>query len=212
MAIKDGVDLVGALPGLVDPLTIKSHDALCHRKELEKSRDVRARGAAFLGEGGDVRRDSARLGKRRVKAFGVRSDKGAVDKTTIGQVNQKATEQHRVHARRNCQREIGTLGRRRATDIDGDDARGTLLPRLHHPPIEHRVAPSGVRPHKHQEVRLVEILITARHRIRPEGPAVAGDGRRHAQLRIGVDIGGANEALHQLVGGVIIFGEQLAER
>ena len=39
---------------------------------------------------------------------------------------------------------------------------------------------------------------------------MAGDRRRHAQPRIGVDIGRADEALHQLVGDVVVLGEQLA--
>ena len=44
----------------------------------------------------------------------------------------------------------------------------------------------------------------------PKARRVAGDRRRHAQPRIGVDIGRADKALHQLVGDVIILGEQLA--
>ena len=39
---------------------------------------------------------------------------------------------------------------------------------------------------------------------------MAGDRRGHAQTRIGVDIGRADEALHQLVGDVIVLGQQLA--
>ena len=39
---------------------------------------------------------------------------------------------------------------------------------------------------------------------------MAGDRRGHAQPRIGVDVGRADEALHQLVGDVIVLGQQLA--
>ena len=55
----------------------------------------------------------------------------------------------------------------------------------------------------------VEILIAAGHGVGAERAAVAGDRRRHAQPRIGVDIGAADESLHQLVGDVIILGQQL---
>ncbi len=36
------------------------------------------------------------------------------------------------------------------------------------------------------------------------------DGRGHAETRIGVDVGRADVALHQLVGDVIIFRQDLA--
>ena len=39
---------------------------------------------------------------------------------------------------------------------------------------------------------------------------MAGDRRGHAEPRIGVDVGRADEALHQLVGDVIVLGQQLA--
>jgi hypothetical protein len=98
MAIDDRVDLVGALPGLVDPLAIESDDAVSCCPEIEQGRDVGARAAAFFGDGGKVWRNSARRGKRRFEAFGVRSGKGVVDKPAVGQVNQKAAEQDTVHA------------------------------------------------------------------------------------------------------------------
>ena len=101
MAIDNGVDLVGALPGLVDPLAIESDDAVSCCPEIEQDRDVGARGAAFFGDGGKVWRDSARRGKRRFEALGVGSGKGMVDKPAVGQVNQKAAEQNTVHARLN---------------------------------------------------------------------------------------------------------------
>jgi hypothetical protein len=72
------------------------------------------------------------------------------------------------------------------------------------------MAPGGVRADEHDEVGLVEVGIHARHGIGAEGAAVAGNRGRHAQARVGVDVGRADEALHQLVGHVIILGEELA--
>ena len=56
---------------------------------------------------------------------------------------------------------------------------------------------------------LIEVFVVAGHDVGAEGAAMAGDGRSHAQPRIGVDVGRAEEALHQLVGDVIVFGQQL---
>ncbi len=71
------------------------------------------------------------------------------------------------------------------------------------------MAPGRVGADQHQQVGLVEILVAAGHGVRAERAAVAGDRRRHAQARIGIDIGAADESLHQLVGDVIILGQQL---
>ena len=71
------------------------------------------------------------------------------------------------------------------------------------------MAPRRVGADQHQEVGLVEILVAAGHGVGAEGAAVAGDRGRHAEPRIGVDIGAADETLHQLVGDVIILGQQL---
>ncbi len=35
-------------------------------------------------------------------------------------------------------------------------------------------------------------------------------GASHAEAAVGIDIGGADETLHQLVGDIIVFGQQLA--
>jgi hypothetical protein len=72
------------------------------------------------------------------------------------------------------------------------------------------MAPGRVRSDQHDEIGRLQILIALRHDIGSEGAPVACHGRRHAQPRIGVHMRGADEALGQLVGGVIIFGEKLA--
>ena len=72
------------------------------------------------------------------------------------------------------------------------------------------MAPGRIGADQHQKIRLVEIFIAAGHGVGAEGAAVASDRRGHAEPRIGVDIGAADEALHQLVGDVVVFGQQLA--
>ena len=72
------------------------------------------------------------------------------------------------------------------------------------------MTPGGVRPDEDDQIGLVQIGIDAGHGVRAERAAVRGDRGRHAQARIGVDIGRADEALHQLVGDVIVLGQKLA--
>ena len=72
------------------------------------------------------------------------------------------------------------------------------------------MAPGGVGADQHDQIGLLEILVAAGHDVLAEGADVPGDRRGHAQPRIGVDIGGADEALHQLVGDVVVLGQQLA--
>ena len=56
----------------------------------------------------------------------------------------------------------------------------------------------------------LEVLVAAGHHVGAEGAACGRRPRRHAQPRVGVDVGGADEALHQLVGDVVVLGQQLA--
>ena len=112
----------------------------------------------------------------------------------------------------------GAIGRNRSASSPVAVRRGSmttiLAPRsrrfVEHALEQHRMAPGGVRADEHDQVGLVEVLVAAGHRVGAEGAAVAGDRRRHAQPRIGVDVGRADEALHQLVGDVIVLGQQLA--
>ena len=99
---------------------------------------------------------------------------------------------------------------RGAARIDHDELRAALAAVLLHALEQHRMAPRGVRADEHEQVGLIQILVQPRHGVGAERAAMARDRRRHAEPRIGVDIGRAEEALHQLVGDVIILGEQLA--
>ena len=55
----------------------------------------------------------------------------------------------------------------------------------------------------------LDILIADRHGIGTESALVRRHGGGHAQPRVGVDVGAADETFHQLVGDVIILGQQL---
>ena len=105
--------------------------------------------------------------------------------------------------------QIGKLRRRCAARVDRDDARTAPRLRLLGPLKQNRMAPRGVRSDEDDDVGLVEIVIASGHHVRAKGATMASDRRRHAQPRIGVDVGRTEEPLHQLVGDVIVLGQQL---
>ena len=133
----------------------------------------------------------------------------AVEHAVIGEVNQQPAEQRRIGARLQPQEQIVVADGIGPARIDHDHPRAALLLVDEHALVQHRMAPGRIGADQHQKVRLVEIFITARHRVGAEGAAVAGDRRGHAEPRIGVDIGAADKTLHQLVGDVVILGQQL---
>ena len=71
------------------------------------------------------------------------------------------------------------------------------------------MAPRRIGAGEHHEIGGVEISVALRHDVGAERAAVAGDGRGHAQPRVGVDVRCADEALRQLVGDVVVLGQQL---
>ena len=94
--------------------------------------------------------------------------------------------------------------------IDHDDARAARPAIVLHAPEQDGVAPGRIRADQHEEIGLVEVFVAARHGVGAESAAVTGDGRGHAQARIGVDVARAEEALHELVGDVVILRQELA--
>ena len=64
-------------------------------------------------------------------------------------------------------------------------------------------------PSSKQAVGDVDVRIAGRRAVGSEGAVVAGDRRGHAQARVRVDVVGAEEALGQLVDGVVVLGQQL---
>ncbi len=71
------------------------------------------------------------------------------------------------------------------------------------------MTPGCVGADQDDEVSQLQILVTARYQVAAERPLVPGHGRGHAQTRVRIDVGGADETLHQLVSDVVILGQQL---
>ncbi len=106
--------------------------------------------------------------------------------------------------------QVAALAGGRAARIDVDDAHAALGPRRLDALIEDRVAPGGVGARQHHEVGKLQIVVALGHHIGAECAAMAGHGRGHAQARVGVDVRRADEAFRQLVGDVVVLGQQLA--
>ncbi len=136
-------------------------------------------------------------------------DVGVIERKRVGEMREQAAEQRGIHAGRDRQEQVGVFGGRGAPRIDDDQFGAALAFRGNHPLIEDRMTPRRVRADQHDEVGFVDVPVDAGHGVGAESAAMAGNRGGHAQARIGVDIGRAEEALHQLVGDVIVLGEQL---
>ena len=174
------------------------------RATSPSSRPVAAAVAAASGAIARARASAAS------KPVGVRLDVAAVERASVGKKHQQPAEQRGVAAGRDRQEQVGVVARDGAARIDDDELGAAFAAIAHHALVQHRMAPGGVRADEHQQIGLVEIVVAAGHHVLAEGATVAGDRRGHAQPRIGVDVGRADEALHQLVGDVIVLGQQLA--
>ena len=210
MAVDDGVDLVGALRRLVHPLREAGDRIGDGAEQLEEARDIGLRQARGLRGGREVGRDRAGARQRVLETCGMCVDIAIVERVRVGEMHQQPAEQRGVHAGRDAEKQVGVLGGGGAARIDHHDLGAALAPVLDHALEQHRMAPGGVRADEHDEIGGVEIVVGAGHGVGAEGAAMAGHRGRHAQPRIGVNVGRADEALHQLVGDVIVLGQELA--
>ena len=207
VAIDDGIDFVRAARRLVDALRIERHHPLRAREPIEEARDRAGRQIAGVRRFGDGERGL----ERRVETGAMLRNEILIDRAGFGEVAEQSVEQRCVAAGLEGQVQIGAVGAYRAARIDHDEAH--VLPRRpggFDALEKHRMAPGGIGADQHDEVGLLQILVAAGHGIGAEGARMSGDRRGHAQARIGVDIGGADETLHQLVGDVIVLGQKLA--
>ncbi len=134
----------------------------------------------------------------------------SVERPALVDRHQEPVEQRHVGADPQRQMQVRPVAGRGAARIDDDDLRAPRGLRGKCALVQHRVAPGEVGTDEHDQVGLVDILVGARHGVGAEGPLVPRHGGRHAEARIGVDVRGPDEALHQLVGDVVILGQHLA--
>nr|GEU28124.1 hypothetical protein [Tanacetum cinerariifolium] len=203
MAVDDGVDLVGAAGRLVDAHRVHGDGfgRRCKRFiKLQQQLQIDAAGPRHRLRIGAI--DVGRV-QRRVEAARVLRQEGRIDRADARQVTEQAVEQPDVGARLDGQVQVGQLAGGRAARVDHDQLhlRARFLG-LEDALEQDRMAPRGVRSHQHHHVGQFQVVVAQRHQVFAKGALVAGHGRRHAQARVGVDIGAADVPLHQLVGDV----------
>jgi hypothetical protein len=140
-----------------------------------------------LGEAGRERRrrhaaaDLPRPRQGLVEARGILRDIVRIECAVVGEMHQEPGEQRGVGARLQSEKQLGVFCAVGAARIDHDHARAALLPVREHALEQHGMAPGRVGADQHEQVGLVEVLVTAGHGIGAEGAAMAGDGGRHAE-------------------------------
>ncbi len=212
MAVDDRVDLIGAGGRLVHALRKKRDGPVSRGEPIIKSAKI---GRGQIGDGRD-----------RVERGGHLS--GSVDRS--GKAGGEAARSTRYSPRTPLSARCTSSPANSATSVPGRSAkcksaishvavrRGsittTLVPRASRAAaralIQHRMAPGHVAADEHDEIGGLDVIVAARDDVLAKGADMTGDRRGHAQPRIGVDIRAADEALHQLVGDVIILGQELA--
>ena len=124
--------------------------------------------------------------------------------------DQQAGPEDAVGAGPDRKLQVGAFGGGGAARVDVDDAHAALGTGGLDALVENRVAPGGVGAGQHHQVGQLQVLVALRHHVGAEGAAVAGHRGGHAQARVGIDVRRADEALGQLVGDVVVLGQELA--
>ena len=146
-----------------------------------------------------------------VEAIGVRGDEGVVPQAAMGEVTHQAVEEPHIRARLDGQVQVRQFAGRGAARIDHDQAQGRAgFLQFGDALEEDGMAPRGIGSDQHDQVGQLQVFIADRHQVFTEGAFVAGHRRGHAQPRIGIDVGAADVALHELVGDVVVLGQQLS--
>ncbi len=209
MAVDDGVDLVGARRRLVHPLAVDGHRLRRRGEQAVEAAKLVLAQARGSGDAGKVERGGGE--KRLSEAGRVSRDVGAVKRVVLAEPGEQPGEQSDVAIRRDRQVHVGDVSGHGATRVDQHDLHlRPLFPGRGDALVEHGMAPGEVGADQHDQVGKLQVIIGSRYGVGAEGAAVAGDRGSHAQARIGVDVGRADKTLHQLVGDVIILGQQLA--
>lgn len=133
-----------------------------------------------------------------------------IDPPPACELDQQAVEQKGIGAAGERQLQVGLLAGRRTAGIDIDDPRPARRTVADHPLKQHRMAPGSVGADEDDQVSFVQVIVATWHDVLAERPLVTGDRGCHAQARVGIDVGRADEPLHQLIGDVVVLRQQLA--
>ena len=207
--MDDAGVVVRAMHRLVESLAIQRQGRPTAGEPARRLDDIRrVHTADFGGDGWWILRGD--FGQRR-EAGRVGSHVGFIDQFFGDQHVEHTVEQGDVGARSQRQMEIGNLGAFRAARVGDDDLQvGIGGAGVLDVAEDDRVGDGRIGASNEDELGLQDVRVAARRGIGAQCLLVAGNGRRHAEPRIGVDVVGADQALGQFVEDVVILGHQLA--
>jgi len=105
---------------------------------------------------------------------------------------------------------VGNIASRRSPRVDDHDTRPACRSGGGKTLIQHRVTPCHVAADQNHQIGGLDVVVTAGHDILAKGADMTPDRGGHAQARIGVDIAAADKPFHQLVGDIVVLGQELA--
>ncbi len=211
VAVDDGIALVDTTGGLIDPLREERDHPRGVAEPVEQTGNggfVDATGGGGAGPVGCAGLGGSQCG---LETFGVGRDVGRIESVAAGQVGEQSVEQQCIAARGDRQMQVGQVATGGAARVDHHHLQlRSLGLGLDDALIDHRMGPGGVGAGQQNQVSQLQIFIAARHAVAAEGALVGRGGRGHAKTGVGVDVAGADEPLHQLVGDIVVLGQQLA--
>ena len=146
-----------------------------------------------------------------IETLAVRINVGLIQATVIGEPTQQTVEQYRIRTWPQRQVKVRQFTGGGAAWINNNHS--TPIPRAGlHTLVKHRMRPRGVTASQNQQVSQLQVLIATRNHVRPKGPFVSSHSRRHAKPGVGIYMRCANEPFGQLVGDVVVLGQQLARQ
>ena len=145
------------------------------------------------------------------KSFGVGLDEGRIDGLQLQQQMTDALEQHQIGAWTNRQMQVRRIRGGRGPWIHHHQPQSLILLALafQQPLKQHRVAVGRVGADQEDQIGMVEVVVTTGRAIGSEAAGISGHRRTHAQAGIGIEVVAAQGPLEQLVGHVVVLGEEL---
>ena len=145
-----------------------------------------------------------------VEAISVRCNKGAVGMPVGDKHTANGMVQHNVGAGVHLQVQVGHGAALRYPRVAHNDLQaGIGCPGCFHAAPEYRVAPGGVSAGHENAVRLLYVVVGARHGIFSQSHFIGGYRAAHAQARVGIYVITAYKSFDQFVHYIIFFRKAL---
>lgn len=206
--VDQGAHLVGAGARLVQPLAP-------HRKRGRRGGQLACSSPDLSGIDSTERRRLLRRHRQSGASNLVQAGAGGPGPCLV---DQAFLEERRCHGQGQRHVRAGADG-----EMHVGSLRGWSPPRIDHgprsPPLpardlqaaeQDRVGVRRVAAPEENVAGLFQVVVAAGRSVSAEGALVGGDGRGHAEPRVGVHVCGSKQALAELVGHVVVLGQELA--